>query len=75
MERIVSASAAWADFWERLKSSPEWHAISRKEKQYLHKTDLHVREGVAGANRLLKTFERYAPGRYRLEQGFVITEV
>ena len=60
----LTPEEAWQDFYTWVKQQPTWQTLSRAQKQYLDKTNRAVRDGTAGATRMIAAFEKYAPGRY-----------
>ena len=71
MKEILKSAEAWADFWQYIKGAPEWAGLTRKERQYLDKTNREVGVGKVGHRRLENIFAKYAPGRYVYAEGFV----
>jgi len=71
-KKTLTPEQAWQDFWTWIKQQPRWSTISRKERQYLDKTNRAVLSGKAGTARISAAFNEYAPGRYL---GIVLFEV
>lgn len=75
MERHLTAGEAWADFWQWIREPQQaerWKRISREEKNYLGKIDIHHREGKLGEKRIKNALAKYAPDRYQYVGGFVV---
>ena len=60
----LTPEEAWQDFYTWVKQQTTWQTLSRAKKQYLDKTNRAVRDGTAGATRIIAAFDEYAPGRY-----------
>ena len=66
----MTPAETWSDFWGWIKTTPEWDQFTRGEKQYLDKTNRQVKSGDVGPQRMKNTFDKYAPGRYKMLIGF-----
>lgn len=67
MTEHLSHSEAWEDFWGWIRSPQQadrWASLSRKERQYLAKADIHNRSGKLGYERTKNLLTKHAPGRY-----------
>ena len=62
--KTMTPEEAWRDFWVWVKQQPEWANKSRKDRQYLDKTNRAVISGTAGAERINNALQSHAPGRY-----------
>ncbi len=74
---ILTPERAWQDFFTWVKQQPEWgnsKKITRDEKQYIDKTNRQMARGTVKDKRLQKMFNKYAPGRYEFQGGFIIHE-
>jgi len=77
MERHLTAGEAWQDFWRWIREPEQadrWRDISREEKNYLGKADIHHRQGKLGDTRIKNALEKYAPDRYTAVGGFIVKE-
>ena len=74
MDRKLTQAEALEDFLLFMKKQPGWKFISRYEKQCIYKARNAAKNGKAGALRLERMFEKFAPGRYRLEALYSLNE-
>lgn len=73
MDQVLTALEGWIHFWERIKDSPEWKdgTISRREKQYLYKAEIARQNNRLGSRRIMHLLDKYAPGKYELNEFFI----
>lgn len=74
MERQLTALAAWADFWQWIKTQPHWRDIPRTQKQYMYRASKDEREGKLGYERIKNILTEYAPDRYRFDERVILIE-
>lgn len=68
----LTQAQAFEDFLSWIKQQPEWAKMKRPAKQYIYKARQAQRLGKLGTVRMIGLFEKYAPGRYRVEVSFVL---
>jgi len=66
----LTLQAAWADFVFDLHQSGKWETLTRKERQYMDKTNREVKRGGLPVLKVKNLFKKYAPGTYTLEEIF-----
>lgn len=69
MDQHLTPAEAWNVFWVWIKQHPNWRTMSRKEKQYLDKTNRAVLNGDAKALRIKRILEEYAEGCFVFHPG------
>lgn len=74
MDKKLTQAEALEDFLSWIKTQPEWKSVSRYEKQCIYKARNAAKNGKAGALRLDRMFEKFAPGRYRREVFYHLNE-
>jgi hypothetical protein len=75
MIREITPLEAWADFWKWIRlpdNSAVWAGLSRAQKQYLYKANIHAGGGVLGEKRIRALLERYAPERYEFRTSVIL---
>ena len=60
-------TAAWPDFYSRVKNSEAWKTMSKEEKNYLNKAAWHAAKFQLGEDRFMRLVEKYAPGAYMVK--------
>ena len=66
---------AWADFWKWIRlpeQAAEWAGLTRAEKQYLYKANIHAGVGVLGERRIRALLTKYAPARYEFRTAVIL---
>lgn len=66
---------AWADFWKWMRQpeqAAEWAGLTRAEKQYLYKAEIHAKAGRLGFERIHALLTKYAPARYEFRTAVIL---
>ncbi len=72
MDKTLTPSEAWTDFFNWIKTSEKWSDISRQDRQYMYVADSHFKHGKLGAKRIQTILTKHAPERYEFRSVVIL---
>lgn len=76
MQNILTYKQAWNDFYPWAQTQSWWNELTRAQRNYLSKTNIDVRNGMAGERRIKNALLDFSRGRYQFVElsGFIVAD-
>ena len=74
MEKHMTHTDAWKDFWENKKGLPNWKNKTREEKAPAYVASQAYKQDKIGPVRVKRLLELYAPERYEIDITFKLKQ-
>ena len=76
MNNILTYKQAWEDFYPWAQEQSWWNDLTRQQRNYLSKTNVDVRNEIAGERRIKNALLEFSRGRYEFVEvsGFIVVD-